>query len=137
MTYNFSISTKGFNDIIDITDKVQSVTDKSNVKSGLCSVFVAHSTCAITTIEYEPGLVQDFKDALEKVAPMDREYEHNKRWGDGNGYAHIRASLIGPEISVPIENGRLTLGTWQQIILIDFDNKARDRNISITILDGS
>lgn len=127
----FLIKTKGHNDIIDITDKVQEIVSESNKKEGICLVFVAHSTCGITTIEHEDGLVQDLKNLLEKLVPSDKEYNHDKRWQDFNGYAHLRSALIGTSFVAPIENGRLRLGTWQQIILVDFDNRARDREVNV------
>jgi len=130
----FNISTKGFNDIIDITSRVSKIVKESNVKDGICLVFVAHSTCAITTIEYEEGAIKDFKRALEIIAPMNENYEHCKKWGDCNGYAHIRAALMKPSLAVPIENGKLILGTWQQITLIDFDNGPREREIIIKVI---
>ena len=130
----FNISTKGFNDIIDITSRVSKIVKESNVKDGICLVFVAHSTCAITTIEYEEGAIKDFKRALEIIAPMNENYEHCKKWGDCNGYAHIRAALMKPSLVVPIENGKLILGTWQQIVLIDFDNRPREREIIIKVI---
>jgi len=130
----FNISTKGFNDIIDITSRVSKIVKESNVKDGICLVFVAHSTCAIATIEYEEGAIEDLKRALEIIAPMNENYEHCKKWGDCNGYAHIRAALMKPSLAVPIENGKLILGTWQQITLIDFDNRPREREIIIKVI---
>jgi len=130
----FKISTKGFNDIIDITNRVSEIVGKSDVSDGICLVFVAHSTCAVTTIEYEEGAMKDLKRALEIVAPMNTNYEHCKKWGDCNGYAHIRAALMKPNLSIPIENGKLTLGQWQQIVLIDFDNRPREREIIVKII---
>jgi secondary thiamine-phosphate synthase enzyme len=129
----FSIHTKGFTDVINITSKVEKEVEKSNIKDGICLVFVAHSTCALTTIEYEEGAIKDLKGALEIVAPMNTNYEHCKKWGDCNGYAHIRAALMKPSLVIPIENGKLVLGTWQQIVLIDFDNKSREREIIVKI----
>ena len=130
----FNISTKGFTDIIDITPQVLKAVKESKVKDGICLVFVAHSTCAITTNEYEDGVIKDLKRALEIFAPMNENYEHCKKWGDCNGYAHIRAALMKPSLAIPIENGKLVLGTWQQIFLIDFDNRPRDREIIVKIL---
>jgi secondary thiamine-phosphate synthase enzyme len=125
------ISTKGFTDIINITSLVEKEVKESSVKNGICLVFVAHSTCAVTTIEYEKGVINDLKRCLEKVAPMDSFYEHNKKWKDDNGYAHLRAALIGPDLVLPIQEGKLILGTWQQIVLLDFDNRPRERKIII------
>ena len=130
----FSISTKGFNDIIDITDKVAQAIERSGVKDGICLISCPGSTCGITTIEYEEGLIEDLKRILEKIAPISKDYEHCKKWGDCNGYAHIRSALVKPFLAVPIEGQRLLLGTWQQIAFIDFDNQPRDREISVKII---
>ena len=130
----FTISTKGFTDVIDITSRVQEAVKKSNVREGICLVFVAHSTCAITTIEFEEGAIKDLKRALEIVAPMNENYEHCKKWGDCNGYAHIRAALMKPCLVIPIENGKLILGAWQQLVLIDFDNRPREREIIVKVV---
>jgi len=130
----FTISTKGFNDIINITDIVSEIVGKSNIRDGICLVFVAHSTCAITAIEYEEGAIKDLKRVLEIIVPMNEDYEHCKKWGDCNGYAHIRAALMKPCLAVPIEDGKLVLGQWQQIVLIDFDNRPRKREIIVKII---
>jgi len=130
----FSIRTKGFNDIIDITERVQEEVEKSKVKDGICLISSPGSTCGITTIEYEDGLIEDLKRALERVAPMSEDYEHCKKWGDCNGYAHIRSALIKPFLAVPIENEKLALGQWQQITLIDFDNRPREREILVKVI---
>ena len=130
----FTISTKGFTDIIDITLIVEKEVEKSKVKDGICLVFVAHSTCAITTIEYEEGAIKDLKRALEIIAPMNDNYEHCKKWGDCNGYAHIRAALMKPCLVVPVENGKLVFGQWQQLVLIDFDNRPREREILVKVI---
>lgn len=130
----FTIATEGFTDIIDITSQVKKEVENSGIKEGICLVFVPHATCAITTIEYESGAIQDLKRALEIMAPMNEDYEHCKKWGDCNGYAHVRAALMKPCLTVPIENGNLVLGTWQQIVLVDFDNRPRDREIVIKVI---
>ena len=130
----FNISTKGFTDIIDITPQVLKAVKESKVKDGICLVFVAHSTCAITTIEYEEGAMKDLKRALEIVAPMNENYEHCKKWGDCNGYAHIRSALIKPFLAVAIEEGKLVLGQWQQITFLDFDNRPREREITVKLI---
>jgi len=130
----FTISTKGFTDVIDITSRVAEIVKKSKVRDGICLVFVAHSTCALTTIEYEEGAIKDLKRALEIVAPMNENYEHCKKWGDCNGYAHIRAALMKPSLAIPIEDGKLLLGNWQQITLIDFDNRPREREIIVKVI---
>jgi secondary thiamine-phosphate synthase enzyme len=131
---SFSISTQGFNDIIDITSQVSQEVKKSKVKDGICLIFSSGSTCGITTIEYEEGLIEDLKRALERVAPMNKDYEHCKKWGDCNGYAHIRSALLKPFLAVPIEDNKLVLGTWQQIVFIDFDNRPREREIMVKIV---
>ena len=135
MTYSetISISTKGFSDIIDITDRVDSVVGHSKIKDGLVTVFCPGSTGSITTIEYESGVLRDLQMALEKIVPSNIPYEHDRRWGDSNGFSHVRAALIKPSLSVPLIKGRLTSETWQQIVFIDFDNRRRDRNLMVHI----
>jgi secondary thiamine-phosphate synthase enzyme len=130
----FSVKTRGFNDVIDITERVQKMVKKSGVKDGLCLVSSPGSTCGITTIEYESGLIEDLKRALERVAPMSEDYEHCKKWGDCNGYAHVRSALLKPFLAVPIEDGKLVLGTWQQIVLCDFDNRPREREVMVKVI---
>jgi secondary thiamine-phosphate synthase enzyme len=125
----FSVSTRGFNDILDITPQLRSLCAQSSIREGVANLFVAGSTAALSTIEYEPGAVQDLKDALERIAPMGARYKHNEAWHDGNGYAHLRAALMKPSLAIPIVGGELVLGTWQQVILIDFDNRPRQRTI--------
>ena len=126
-------STQGFNEIRDITPEVQKAVGKTAVRDGVAHLFVSGSTAALTTIEYEPGALADLKRALEQIAPMNADYEHNKAWGDGNGYAHLRAALLKPSLCVPIQEGKLALGTWQQIVLIDFDNRPRQRKVLLTV----
>lgn len=133
----FSISTKGFNDIVDITDKVSEILKKSKVKDGICLISCPGSTCGITTMEYEGGLIRDFKKALEKIAPMSEDYEHCKKWGDCNGFSHIRSALIKPFLAIPIENEALALGSWQQIAFLDFDNRPREREIVVKVIESS
>lgn len=135
-TYHNAISfqTKGNCDIIDITGKVSDIVKESDFGTGICTVFCSGSTGALTTIEYEKGLLKDFPDAMERIAPQNIEYAHDKKWGDGNGHSHVRASLVGPSITIPFVNGRMTLGTWQQIVFIDYDNRPRKRNIEIVIV---
>ncbi len=130
----FQISTKGFNDIVNITSQVEEAVGASDVKEGMVLVFVAHSTAAVTTIEYEEGVLQDLKEAVEKIAPRDGDYHHNETRGDGNGDAHVKAALMKPGLLVPIENGKLHLGTWQQPVLIDFDNRPREREVMVKII---
>ena len=126
--------TAGFCDIIDITAKVRQHIETEKIRNGLVILFVSGSTAALTTIEYEPGLIRDLKEFVEKYIPSDRRYHHDDRWGDDNGFSHLRASLFGPSLAIPIENRRLCLGTWQQIVLLDFDNRARTREISVQLM---
>jgi secondary thiamine-phosphate synthase enzyme len=136
MTYSetISLSTKGFSDIIDMTQHVLSVIGRSGIENGLVTVFCPGSTGAVTTIEYETGVLKDLQKAIEKIAPSNIPYEHDRRWGDGNGFSHVRAALMKPSLTVPLVQGRLTLGTWQQIVFIDFDNRKRERKIIVHIM---
>jgi secondary thiamine-phosphate synthase enzyme len=120
-------------DVIDITDEIVEQVDVSGISQGQVLVFTPGSTAAITTIEFEPGAVEDLKQAIERIAPTDIRYRHDARWGDGNGYAHVRAALLGGSLTVPIIDGRLMLGTWQQIVLLDFDNRSRKRQVIVQI----
>jgi len=129
-----SLSTKGFSDIIDITDRVDMVIGRSKIENGLVTVFCSGSTGAVTTIEYESGVLKDLQKAIEKIVPSNIPYEHDKRWGDGNGFSHVRAALMKPSLTLPLVKGRLALGTWQQIVLIDFDNRKRERNILVQVM---
>ena len=131
---SFTINTRGHNDIIDITKHVQNCVYQHELKDALVCVSVQGSTSAVTTIEFENGLVQDLKEALERIAPTEAEYHHDEIWHDGNGYAHVRAALVGSSVNIALKDGLLNLGTWQQIILIDFDNKQRSRNITVQIV---
>jgi secondary thiamine-phosphate synthase enzyme len=128
------ISTNGFNDIIDITDQVEKIVKKSKANDGLILVFVPHQTCAVTVLENEPNLIQDLKDLLERIVPLKGEYRHNAAWGEGNGAAHLLSSIIGPDLLVPLENGQLKLGAWQKIMLIDSDNRPRERKVIVKII---
>jgi len=134
LTKKIKLSTKGDTDIINITTEVASAVLNSDLKNGSVTVFVPGSTGGITTVEYEPGLVDDLKAFFEKIAPKSGEYQHNIRWQDGNGYSHVRASFTGPGITVPFINGKMLLGKWQQIIFIDFDNRPREREIIAQII---
>jgi secondary thiamine-phosphate synthase enzyme len=134
ITYEINLKTKGNGDIIDITAGVQERITNSGVNNGAVVIFVTGSTAGITTIEFEPGLVADLQESWEKLIPRNKQYQHEARWGDGNGYAHIRASLQGASLSVPFSNKKLVLGTWQQIVLVDFDNRPRSRNIVVQIM---
>ncbi len=126
--------TTGDTDVIDLTDVAQEFVRSGVVQEGLLVVFTPGSTAGITTIEYESGAIADLKRALEVMAPRDGEYEHNLRWGDGNGYSHVRSALIGPSLAVPVREGRLELGTWQQIVLCDFDNRPRRRRVTLQLV---
>ena len=129
-----SLQTKGFNDIIDITPSVTVVVENSGIKNGTVTVFCSGSTGAVTTIEYESGVLEDLKKAIERMAPSDVAYAHDRRWGDGNGFSHVRAALLGPSLTVPIMGGALALGTWQQIVFIDCDNRKRRRKIIVQVI---
>ena len=124
--------TKGFNDIVDITKEASDFA--SEFTEGLLNVFVQGSTLSVTTIEYEEGVIEDLKNAISRIAPEDIEYIHNIKWGDGNGFSHVRSAILGPSISIPINEGLLRLGTWQQIVVIDFDNRPRSRKAFLTIV---
>jgi secondary thiamine-phosphate synthase enzyme len=128
-----SIRTSGDTDIIDITADVARKVADSGLTEGQVLIFVPGSTAAVTTIEHESGVVRDFKEAMERLAPTGIPYRHDARWGDGNGYAHVRAALLGPSLAIPLAGGRLALGTWQQIVLVDFDNEPRDRKVLVAV----
>lgn len=134
VTKSIKVKSKGETDIIDITPDVADALKASRLKNGIVNVFVPGATGGITTVEYESGLVEDLKVAFEKLAPRKGEYVHNQRWGDGNGFSHIRASLLGASFAVPFVQGKMTLGTWQQIIFIDFDNRPRSREIVVQMV---
>jgi secondary thiamine-phosphate synthase enzyme len=129
-----SLRTSAKDEVIDITGKVQSIVTESSIRSGLACVFVAGSTAAVTTVEHEPGLVADMREALDRLYPKDIGYDHHRRWGDGNGHSHIRASFVGPSLAVPVSDGHLVLGTWQQIVFMEFDNKPRSREVVVQLL---
>ena len=130
----FRVETKGETDIVDITDRVRKCIKEGEVKTGTATVFVKGSTAGISTIEYEPGLVADLRSLYEKLAPRQGEYRHNLTWGDGNGFAHVRASLTGQSFSFPVRDAHPLLGTWQQLVLIDFDNRPRNREIVVQVV---
>jgi secondary thiamine-phosphate synthase enzyme len=130
----FKISTKGFCDIIDITSRVEEAVEKSGVEDGICIVSCPGSTIGITTIENEPELLKDFKELMEKLVPSDKRYHHDSVWGEANGFSHLRSSLIKPFLTVPVENGKLVLGTWEQIVFVDFDNRPREREILVKVI---
>jgi secondary thiamine-phosphate synthase enzyme len=128
-TFTLEVKTTAGTDILDLTAQVQAEVRRTGVSAGLLTLFIAGSTAALTTIEYESGVVNDLRQALERLFPQDLVYAHDARWGDGNGYSHVRAAFLKPSLSIPIEDGRPLLGTWQQIVLVDFDNRPRQRQI--------
>lgn len=128
------IHTRGNSEMFDLTDQIQNIITNSGVREGIVSLFTPSSTSALTTIEYEDGALDDLRRALDQIAPQDAEYKHNLRWGDGNGHSHLRAALIGPSLTIPVNNHRMILGTWQQVLFIDFDVRPRQRNIVVQIL---
>ncbi len=127
------LRTRGAGDLIDITRELAGILQNSGLRVGQALVFVVGSTAGITTFEYEPGLITDLKEFYETLAPSSRHYKHDETWGDANGFSHVRASFTGPSLTVPFENGRLLLGTWQQVVLAEFDNRPRDREIVVQI----
>lgn len=133
-TKKLQLNTKGNDDMLDITGEVTQLVKDSGIKNGTVTVFATGSTAAVTTIEYESGLEQDMKKLLNDLIPSETNWRHNATWGEGNGHSHLRASIIGSSLTVPIVDGSMTLGTWQQIVLIDFDIKARSRNLVIQIM---
>lgn len=133
-SYELYFKTTARTDMLDLTAKVQERLTKSGVAEGLAVVFVPGSTAALTTIEYESGVLDDLARAIERLAPEGLEYAHDRRWGDGNGYSHVRAALLKPSLAIPVQGGRLVLGTWQQLVLLDFDNRARERRVIIQVM---
>ncbi len=134
ITDKIQVSTKGHTDVVDLTKSIVQLVTKHKLKNGNVTVFVSGSTAGVTTVEYEPGLVKDLPEAFERIAPTGKSYHHNATWGDNNGYAHVRASLLGPSLTVPFHDGELQLGTWQQIVLIDFDDRPRDRMVVVQLI---
>ncbi|MCP5497864.1 MAG: YjbQ family protein [Leptospiraceae bacterium] len=129
-----SLKSRAFDSIYDITSQVQAIVQESSIQNGMVNVFNIGSTASITTIEFEPGLQKDLPEFLNKIIPRGDSYNHDLTWGDGNGDAHLKASLIGPQITCPIKDASLVLGTWQQIILVDSDNRPRNRSIIVTVM---
>ena len=125
---------EGEDDIIDMTMQLSNKVKESKIKNGTVTIFVSGSTAAVTTIEYEPGLVHDFPVMLSRIVPKDIEYEHDNTWHDGNGHSHVRSSLIGPSLTIPIIGGKLTLGTWQQVVLLEMDTRPRNRTVILQII---
>ena len=133
-TTSISLSTNGNADIQDITDQIANAVSKSGLISGIATVFCPSSTSALTTIEYESGALNDLRRLFDEIIPADREYAHNERWHDGNGHSHIRAALVGPSMTIPFVDGQLSLGTWQQVIYVDFDNRPRQRKLVVQLI---
>jgi secondary thiamine-phosphate synthase enzyme len=133
ITDRIRVETRGNDDILDVTGQVQALVTRHGLRSGQALVFVTGSTAGVTTIEYEPGLLQDLPAAFERLAPRGARYRHEEAWHDGNGHSHVRASLLGPSLLVPVADGRLLLGTWQQIVVVDFDNRPRRRDIVVQL----
>ena len=129
-----SIESRGNHHVLDITSQVAGAVGEADIESGVATVFVTGSTAGVTTVEFEPGLVVDLETAFDRLIPRELEYRHHERWGDDNGHSHVRASLLGPSLAVPFNGGRLELGTWQQIVLIDFDTRPRSREYLIQIV---
>lgn len=134
VTKNVSVKTKGNADMVNISGQVSDAVSESGLSKGVVTVFVPGATGAVSTVEYEPGLLKDIPRALEVIAPSDIEYEHHRTWGCDNGSSHVRATILGPSLTVPFVDGKLTLGTWQQIVLIDLDTKGRDRTLVLQIM---
>ena len=134
VTKSIRLTTSGDTDILDITGEVERCVTESGVSAGIATVFVPGSTAGVTTIEYESGAVRDLKEAWGRIAPEDMHYHHNARWGDGNGHSHVRAAILGASLTVPFASSELLLGTWQQVVLLDFDNRSRSREIVVQII---
>ncbi len=133
-TERISVKSEGHGDIIDVTGKVQEIVEKSKAKNGSAVLFINGSTASISTIEYEPNLIKDVKKTFEKIAPYGQDYEHHKTWQDDNGASHVRATLMGPGITVPFKDGKLLTGTWQQIVVLDFDTRPRNREVIVQVI---
>ncbi|MBI2305111.1 MAG: YjbQ family protein [Chloroflexi bacterium] len=134
VTQRIGLQTRGHGDIIDIIGPVAQEVARSGIKEGIVTIFITGSTAAVTTIEFEKGLLEDFKTAWQRLVPTDVDYQHDRAWGDGNGYSHVRAALLGASLVVPVTHGGLTLGTWQQIVVVDFDNRSRSREVVLQIM---
>ncbi len=134
ITKTINIHSKGESDMIDLTIPTSEAVEETKLKDGIVTIFVAGSTGAVTTIEYEPGLQVDFPEMLSRIAPKDLDYEHDKTWHDGNGHSHVRASLVGPSLTIPFKDNNLMLGTWQQIVLMEMDTRKRERKIILQII---
>jgi len=133
-TRTIALRTRGHCDVLDITEQVQEAVDDTGLNDGIVTVFVPGSTGSVTTIEYEPGLEADLKTAFDRIVPVNIPYQHDRRWADGNGHAHVRSALLGPSLTVPFVRGRMVLGTWQQIVFLDFDNRSRSRELVVQVI---
>ncbi len=133
-SHSIHVNTKGHCDIINITPQLEGILSKSKIKEGMVNLFVSGSTASISTIEYEPNLVRDIQEALEKIAPEGKKYHHKETWNDDNGFSHVRATLMKPGLTVPFRDKKPLLGTWQQVVLLCFDNRSREREITVTIM---
>ncbi|OPY74494.1 MAG: hypothetical protein A4E64_02246 [Syntrophorhabdus sp. PtaU1.Bin058] len=129
-----TVNTRGSGDLIDITREVSLILDRSGMQTGNLTVFVSGSTAGITTFEYEPGLIEDIRECYEKIAPSHMHYHHDDTWGDANGFSHVRAALTGPSLTIPFQDGKPLLGTWQQVVLAEFDNRPRKRQLTVQII---
>lgn len=134
ITKTLRVKTKGEDDIVDISKQTSKAVENSGIKNGTVTIFVSGSTAALTTIEYEPGLLSDLPKMLERIAPKNIDYGHEQMWHDGNGHSHVRASLVGPSLTVPFSNGNLMLGTWQQIVLLELDTRSRERDLVLQMV---
>jgi len=132
--FSSTIQTEGDGQVVDLTSHVLEYVERSGIRDGLVSVFVPGSTAGLTTIEYEPGVVRDLRDCFDRLVPRGLDYAHERAWHDGNGHSHVRAALLGPSLLLPVRDGRPVLGTWQQVVLVDFDNKPRRRNWTATLI---
>lgn len=133
-SFNLRVRTQGFGDILDVTQEARTRLAESGIQNGQATFFVAGATAGLTAMEFEPGLVEDLKEFFERIVPRNRPYHHEQTWHDGNGFSHVRASLLKPSLTVPVVKGEMTLGTWQQIILIDFDNRPRTRDVIFQVM---
>jgi len=134
VTERIRVDSQGNTHIIDLTQEIQKIVSNHDVSDGIVTVFVPGATAALSTVEYEPGLLRDIPELLEELIPSKKTYHHDETWHDGNGHSHLRATLIGPSLTIPFEKKSLTLGTWQQVVLLDFDNRARHRNVVVQIM---
>lgn len=134
VTKTFEVETEGEDEVVDITEQVRKEIGAAKLSNGVATVFVTASTAAVTTMEFEPGLVKDLPEVLERIAPKGIEYEHHRRWHDGNGHSHVRASLVGPSLSIPFVGKKLLLGEWQQVVLLEFDVRPRTRKVVVQVI---